>query len=328
MADKKISQLATLSELSGDEQFPVAKDGANYKVSVEDLQKKISGGGGGGTPATPIQTKDIADNAVTSPKLSEDVRQSLAAAAGAVRYDAAQELTTEQKEQARTNITAMANTPSGDPMHYMYETAGATWNAETGYWEMNGLTDLTTEDIRNSYIFANMDNANWYFRCTYRPNIRTNFWSLGNLVRILDATSTFEYCKGLETVRIESPTPYNTIGTRFHDMAAIFKYDSKLRNVIGKIRMDLKPSVTQCFIGCTNLENIQLSELKSNISFENCENLSKDTILYMIDNSSAPSPITITLHATAYAMATADADIQAALESHPNVALADAGVSA
>ena len=54
------------------------------------------GRNGSGTPSTPIQTKDIADNAVTSPKLSEDVRQSLAAADGAVRYDAAQELATEQ----------------------------------------------------------------------------------------------------------------------------------------------------------------------------------------------------------------------------------------
>ena len=281
-----------------------------------------------GPQGPPIDLSDVPDGAIEKSKLSPSVQESLAAADGAVRYDAAQELTTEQKEQARTNITAMANTPSGDPMHYMYETAGATWNAETGYWEMNGLTDLTTEDIRNSYIFANMDNANWYFRCTYRSIIRTNFWSLGNLVTISDATSAFEYCKGLETVRIESPTPYNTQGTRFRNMQSMFKYDIKLRNVIGKIRMDLMPLVVQCFTGCTNLENIQLSELKSNISFEYCENLSKDAILYMIDNSTATSPITITLHATAYAMATADADIQAALESHPNVALADAGVSA
>ena len=78
MADKKISQLTTLSELSGDEQIPVAKDGANYKVSVEDLQKKISVGGGGGTPSTPIQTKDIADGAVTDIKIDEAYRQKIA----------------------------------------------------------------------------------------------------------------------------------------------------------------------------------------------------------------------------------------------------------
>ena len=149
MADKKISQLTTLSELSGDEQFPVAKDGSNYKVSVEDLQKKISGGGGGGTPATPIQTKDIADNAVTSPKLSEDVRQSLAAAAGAVRYDAAQELTTEQKEQVRTNVAAMANTPSGDPMHYIYEAAGAEWIP---------YADISTDGLEDWQV-ATLDRA-------------------------------------------------------------------------------------------------------------------------------------------------------------------------
>ena len=41
MADKKISQLTILSELSGDEQFPVAKDGANYKVSVQKIANSV-----------------------------------------------------------------------------------------------------------------------------------------------------------------------------------------------------------------------------------------------------------------------------------------------
>ena len=44
----------------------------------------------------------------------------------------------------------------------------------------------------------------------------------------------------------------------------------------------------------------------------------------MINKEAATSPITITLHADAYARAMANADIVAALEAHPNVSLASA----
>ena len=50
----------------------------------------------------------------------------------------------------------------------------------------------------------------------------------------------------------------------------------------------------------------------------------EDCILYMIQNESATSAITITLHADAYARAMANADILAALQAHPNVSLASA----
>ena len=50
----------------------------------------------------------------------------------------------------------------------------------------------------------------------------------------------------------------------------------------------------------------------------------EDCILYMIENEAATSPITITLHADAYARAMANTDIVAALEAHPNVSLASA----
>ena len=43
----------------------------------------------------------------------------------------------------------------------------------------------------------------------------------------------------------------------------------------------------------------------------------------MIQNATPDSAITITLHPTAYAMATADPEIQAELEKQPNISLAE-----
>ena len=67
----------------------------------------------------------------------------------------------------------MPATPSGDPMHYAYETAGAEWNGtgadiikttpwadladddadktvvhKAGYWYLNGLGDITTDEMK------------------------------------------------------------------------------------------------------------------------------------------------------------------------------------
>lgn len=46
--DKKISELEKLVELNGDEQIPVAKDGKNYSIALN----QIGGSGGGGDFAT------------------------------------------------------------------------------------------------------------------------------------------------------------------------------------------------------------------------------------------------------------------------------------
>lgn len=43
MADKKISALSLLNELSGEERMPVAKDGKNYAVLVDTLREGLVG---------------------------------------------------------------------------------------------------------------------------------------------------------------------------------------------------------------------------------------------------------------------------------------------
>ena len=60
-----------------------------------------------------------------------------------------------------------------------------------------------------------------------------------------------------------------------------------------------------------------------NIYFQDSPNLNKDSIVFMITEATPLSPITITLHPTAYAMATADPEIQAELEKQPNISLAE-----
>lgn len=82
--------------------------------------------------------------------------------------------------------------------------------------------------------------------------------------------------------------------------------------------------VKDMFLKTPNLEEVKIKGLKVSLSFSDSPNLSKNSILYIIQNSTATSAITITLHPTAYAMAIADNDIQAALQEKTFVSLAQA----
>lgn len=304
------------------------------------------GRNGSGTPGTPIQTKDIADNAVTSPKLSEDVRQSLAAAAGAVRYDAAQELTTEQKEQARTNITAMANTPSGDPMHYIYETAGAEWipyadistdgledwqvatlnrtqaQADGGVWWHNDIF-VTVEQNRINYIETIGTyplSSNSYSFALKQSQATTNYKQRGEARGENNLTDFGRLASNMITMRLP-----NWIKCR--QIAGAFSGSKNLRRIIGEINVSSIQSFTDTFTDIPNLMYVNLEGLNANLDLSDLPKLSMTSIAYAITNAGTAT-FTITLAPAVYTAAMADSAVQAALANKTNVTLADAGSNA
>ena len=72
------------------------------------------------------------------------------------------------------------------------------------------------------------------------------------------------------------------------------------------------------------LKYLKLKGLNNSVNIINSTVLSCKSILYMIQNEAATSPITITLHADVYNKCMANADILAALETHTNISLASA----
>lgn len=303
------------------------------------------GRNGSGTPSTPIQTKDIADNAVTSPKLSEDVRQSLAAAAGAVRYDAAQELTTEQKEQARTNITAMADTPSGDPMHYIYETAGAEW---IPYAEISteGLEDWQVETLNMTQ--AQADGGVWWHNdifVTVEQNRINYVLTIGNYSTQLNtyqlyltgstATTNYkEYNKvGFSPISASDACRATLCKTIYFPAIMVtsflrsFSNNSRLCRILGILNISTtNTSISGMLNNTPNLRDVNISGLNANLDLSTNVNLNVASVAYMITNAGTAS-FTIMLAPAVYASAMADADVQAALAAKPNVTLADAGTS-
>jgi hypothetical protein len=246
-----------------------------------------------------------------------------------------------------------SGTPSGDPMHYMYEAVGAEWNGtgadiekqgvygdtithKAGYWYLNELGDITTEEMRLIYAESqpmvrriNLEDA--FSGSTIRTNIPiwdanryTTFGSIPHTASELrgvckDAQiEVFAFIKGPMDRNIQKHMVFSA-----SSLSCAFRYAEKLSKIIGCLNC-ATPTDNKCFEDAYLLKEVRLIRLKNSFSFSNSPLLSKDSVLFAVQNSEATSAITITLHADAYDRAMADAEITAALEAHPNVSLASA----
>lgn len=241
----------------------------------------------------------------------------------------------------------MPATPSGDPMHYAYVAAGAEYNDTgadivktapwadmvdddtdktvihtAGYWYLNGLGDITNEQMRRIYMLTASNQNYWKNYCNgqdLRTNILTINEKLDVPINLLTVNESFRRST-IEVIRI--PT---TAGPYTDNIYAIplfsFMYMQKLKFVIGIFG---SPSKTFSSYYTFNLKCIKIAYLSASVNFQHASNLSVKSVLYMIQNEKATSAITITLHADVYNRCMANADILAALETHTNISLASA----
>ena len=229
----------------------------------------------------------------------------------------------------------MPATPSGDPMHYAYEKAGAVWNDtgadiirigrmtgdtivhKSGYWYLNELGDISNEEMRAILIQGrNSDclNCQTSSVATSLP-LRTNLFPLRQPTSInwlnVEVVVLLGNPEVLDYTALPQKSPYETI----YSNQFVCR---KILTIIDSTMFSIKKEYTMRRLEFFKLKNMALSQYIDSPYFR------EDCILYMIQNEAATSAITITLHADAYARAMANADILAALEAHPNVSLASA----
>jgi hypothetical protein len=102
-----------------------------------------------------------------------------------------------------------------------------------------------------------------------------------------------------------------------------FSYCHKLKAVCGRLMFANLPHVN-IFYNSKLLQFVNIYKLKYNLSLATNSRINKESILYMIQNATPSSAITITLHPDAYARLVDDADIVAALEAQPLITLVSA----
>ena len=102
--------------------------------------------------------------------------------------------------------------------------------------------------------------------------------------------SMFTYCQSLTTIPMLDTSKVTSMGSMFDDCYSLTH---------------------------ANLKNVKLAYLLNDSAL-----LSKDSLLYLINNEAATSAITIKLASYAYERLANDADVVAALANHPNISLA------
>lgn len=235
----------------------------------------------------------------------------------------------------------MPATPSGDPMHYAYVAAGAVYNDtgadiikttpwadmvdddadkvvthKAGYWYLNGLGDITNEQMRVIYLEApttlfTQDSA-------AKQSGRTNipFKSIESSTSVMRAGSSSKS----EVISTKGDILISTATAMFYHSNQLVHIIANLNFVYAKANalnsVEFRDDVA--------LKSVRIFNLKVSINFQHCKLLTTKSILHMIQNEAATSAITITLHADVYNRCMANTDIVAALQAHPNVSLASA----
>ena len=79
--------------------------------------------------------------------------------------------------------------------------------------------------------------------------------------------------------------------------------------------------MSQMFYNCCSLATANLKNVKLAYQLNNSALLSKESLLYLINNEAATSAITIKLASYAYTRLAEDVDVVAALANHPNISI-------
>lgn len=241
------------------------------------------------------------------------------------------------------NKEFMPATPSGDPLHYAYIAAGADYNNsgaditktapwgetvthKTGHYYLNGLGDITEEqmmEIYNEGITLPLENH------MLRKSARCNMYLQGMTTSIALIGYYYAYQCKCEVINIgeknelKSPTNpiYYSRNFKLNGSQSTYLFSScpNLKHIIGGyLRVDPGVFDISMFQNTPNLETVYIKALKSDMFFNDCGNISKDSIKYMIDNATPTTAITIILHHNAYERLSKDTEIINALDSKNN----------
>lgn len=185
----------------------------------------------------------------------------------------------------------------------LYISAGAVYNEQTGFYELNGLTDITEEQMRviyNSYIMNLPNDATALFAdFRGRTNIPFNgnpgSWVSSVIMKFMCANTSME----VFAVGANGPQSYCTT----NNANSMFYNCSNMREIVGSLNLiDISNdnNVANIFKNCGKLRKANIKNLKVNLSFANSPFISLESLQYLITNAANTSPITVTVHADVY----------------------------
>lgn len=198
-----------------------------------------------------------------------------------------------------SSMNTVLNTQQGN--RALYVAAGAVYNEQTGFYELNGLTDITEEQMRNIYVYTsgaiNQNDLSGKF-CNFL--VRTNLpfkANSGGYFGDANIGAMFASNRTIEVVHVGLIIYPNYISYAFSQC-------DKLRKILTVIDLNnyrVSTPNTTMFRGCILLEYVRIQKIKQSISFSDSPLLSLESLQYLITNAANTSSITVTVHADVYA---------------------------
>lgn len=228
--------------------------------------------------------------------------------------------------QKASTDSFIANTPSGDPAHFLYESAGAKWNADTGLWTLGSYSDLTTEEIR--YAFANKVTYygtglgvfhDYKVRCIFPLRmygigspVVVNRWFYNSKIREFNTNTMYNS----HSIQLTGNCAYAFSSKNLVRISSEINFN---REIYSSVRDSM-------FSGCVKLEYLRVNETHFGLNMKDSPLLTKESVLSMINESAKDINMTHTLHPNVYAKCVEGGEwyteINESLKNQPNVSLA------
>lgn len=215
--------------------------------------------------------------------------------------------------RAEVNTAVARLAGSMTALHAIYESNGAVYNENTGYWELNGLTDLTEDEMYDIYLWTNnlinqpeLDNALSYapIRTTFAPNIK----SIYKQAHGVSINQMAIYCTKLEIFNInsisDSQMSLKATSTAAHNAFAGCTKLREIRQILYLSNTVTGSIFSATFSNCQQLRKVRIRGLKQVVSFKDSPLISYESLNYIVANSANTAAITITVHDTTYSYLT------------------------
>lgn len=187
------------------------------------------------------------------------------------------------------------------------------YNESTGYFELNGLTDITYQQAMDIYRYTsgafpgNVTEGcnNTYGYAKFRTNLPLN-----GVTYVLETYSMFPHNEILEVVRLPQ---YYSDGVHLHKnnrdaFYGCYKLKEILNVMFAPQCISSSKTWQSTFYKCVQLETVRIKKLYGNISFPHSPLISSDSISYLVENRTTAHTdvITVTVHADTFAKLTGD----------------------
>lgn len=134
-----------------------------------------------------------------------------------------------------------------------------------------------------------------------------------DMSKVTTTSSMFNNCRSLVSVKSLNTSNVATAGSMFSNCYALVS--------IPQLDTSKTTNINSIFTNCYSLKIANIKNIKLECNILYATHLSKESLLYIINNEAATSAITINLASYAYERLANDVDVVAALAAHPNISI-------